>query len=137
MPSARTVAAMSSISDEKYVSFTTFRRNGKGVPTPVWIADLDDGTVGFTTPSGSGKVKRIKSDTQVELQPCDMRGQVTDDATRHLGSAQVVEGEEFERVKAAITAKYGWAAKLIRLMNTITRRPGSDCAVVVTIDGTA
>ena len=31
------------ISDEKYVSFTTYRKNGEPKPLPIWIVDLGDG----------------------------------------------------------------------------------------------
>ena len=33
------------IGSEKYVSFTTFTRSGTPKPLPVWIADLEDGTL--------------------------------------------------------------------------------------------
>ena len=44
------------LADEKFVSLTTFRKNGVGVPTPVWIGRDGDALV-VTTPVGSGKVK--------------------------------------------------------------------------------
>ena len=47
------------IASEQYVSITTSRRDGRTVSSPVWIAPLADGRVGFTTGSASGKVKRI------------------------------------------------------------------------------
>ncbi|NNC79410.1 MAG: PPOX class F420-dependent oxidoreductase, partial [Acidimicrobiales bacterium] len=47
-----------SIIDEKYLSLTTFRKNGEPKATPVWIVDLGNGTAGFTTASSSWKVKR-------------------------------------------------------------------------------
>ena len=64
------------ITDEKYVLLTTFRRNGDGVATPVWIVALPDGTAGFTTEIDSGKVKRIVNNPSVTLQACSIRGSV-------------------------------------------------------------
>ncbi|MEZ5249426.1 MAG: hypothetical protein R2713_09520 [Ilumatobacteraceae bacterium] len=37
------------LADEKYVVLTTTRKDGRSVPTPVWIAALPDGALGFTT----------------------------------------------------------------------------------------
>ena len=38
---------------------------------------LPDGAAGFTTEIDSGKVKRIRNNPSVTLQPCNMRGKVT------------------------------------------------------------
>lgn len=47
------------LSDEKYLLFTTFERDGTPVSSPVWVAALDGGSVGFYTSSGTGKAKRL------------------------------------------------------------------------------
>lgn len=39
-----------SLANEKYVAFTTFTKAGEPKSTPVWIADVGDGKLGFTTP---------------------------------------------------------------------------------------
>ena len=41
-----------SLTVEKYMLLTTFRRDGTAVSTPVWVVGLDDGTVGVWTSSG-------------------------------------------------------------------------------------
>ena len=61
----RAYAAPVTIVDEKVVSFTTFKRDGSAVSTPVWIVDLGNGSAGFYTPSVSGKTKRLKDDPRV------------------------------------------------------------------------
>ena len=73
------------IADEKYVNLTTFTKDGRPKPCPVWITDTGDGTVGFTTFSTSWKVKRLNNDSRVTLQPCDAKGTVT-------AGTDVVEG---------------------------------------------
>ena len=128
---------MTSITDEKYVSFTTFRRNGAPVASPVWIADLGDGTVGFTTQVDSGKVKRLGIDTQVEMRACDARGRVADDATTYLGSGTVVEGEALAKVEGAIGAKYGVQFRLLDLWNKVRGQADKRRGIVVTVDATA
>ena len=66
---------LAALGDEKFVSLTTFRKSGVGVPTTVWVGRDGDSLV-VTTPSGSGKVKRVRSDERIELQPSSRRGTV-------------------------------------------------------------
>jgi PPOX class probable F420-dependent enzyme len=125
------------ISDEKYVSFTTYKKDGSPRETPVWIADLGDGTVGFTTNGGSWKAKRIRDDSRVALQASNSRGVVEDGADTVEGTAELVTGSDFDRVKAAIKAKYGWQVTMVKGVNTVRSWFGkdhaSDTGVVVTL----
>ena len=127
-----------SIADEKYVALTTYRRNGESSSTPVWIADLGDATVGFTTPSGSLKVTRINHDGRVALQPSDARGNPKEGTEPVSGRAQILKGDDFTRVRAAIKAKYGVQVSLITALGKLAKLFGrdrvSDCAVVITPD---
>ena len=63
-----------SLSDEKYLALTTFRRSGEGVVTPVWVAPLSDGRIGFWTADGSGKTKRMRHTSRVTVQASDGAG---------------------------------------------------------------
>ncbi|WP_130176808.1 PPOX class F420-dependent oxidoreductase [Cryobacterium sp. SO1] len=70
-------AALAALADERFVSLTTYRRSGDAVSTPVWIArDGDDLIV--TTPKQSGKVKRLRNDSRVQLRACSRTGAVKD-----------------------------------------------------------
>ena len=60
------------ISQEKYVSVTTFRKSGVAVATTTWIVPLDGSHVGLLTSSASGKAKRLRSNPTVTLQPSDV-----------------------------------------------------------------
>jgi len=62
-----------SIADEQYVSLVTYKADGTAKPLPVWIVDLGDNTVGFTTWGESWKAKRVRANSAVTLQPCDQR----------------------------------------------------------------
>ena len=68
--------AEQTISQEKYVSVTTFRKTGVAVATAIWIVPLDGGRVGLLTSSASGKAKRLRNNPSVTLQPSDARGRV-------------------------------------------------------------
>ena len=64
------------IGDEKYVSFTSMKRNGEERSLPVWIVQLSANEVAFTSAGDAWKVKRVRANAQVSLQPCDVRGRV-------------------------------------------------------------
>jgi uncharacterized protein len=124
-----------SIADEKYVLLTTTRRNGQTVPTPVWIVSLPDGSAGFTTDLTSGKVKRIRNNSAVTLQPCSMRGTITPGSSAVQATATVVTGTEAEAVAKAINRKYWAMTKVLGIGNLLRKvfRPKSEnntpCAV--------
>ena len=126
------------ISDEKYVSLTTYKKDGSPKAVPVWIADFGDGTVGFTTASSSYKVKRLGNDPRVVLQPSDAKGNVTDGSEPATGTGVAVTGPDFAKYEAIIKAKYGMQYRGIKLvgkfMNLIGRGSGTDTAVIITLD---
>ena len=129
---------MTAIASEKYVAVTSHRKDGSTKSLPVWIADLGDGTVGFTTASSSYKVKRIKRNPQVTLQPCDSKGNVTAGSAVVSGTAEAHDGAEFERVKAVVKAKYGLQYTGIEFFGKLARLVGkgssTDTAVVIRLD---
>ena len=108
------------------------------VSTAVWIVDLGDGTVGFTTEATAGKVKRIRNFTEVTLRPCDRRGAVTEGAPTWTGRAEVLTGEAARPTVRAIRRKYGWQVVAIDIASWIrslrTRRRVEDAAIVITLD---
>ena len=50
----------------KYLSLTSFRRDGSGVATPMWFVD-DNGHLVVETDADSYKVKRIRRDPHVRI----------------------------------------------------------------------
>ena len=122
----------------KYLALTTFKRDGTPKPVPVWPVDAGEGRVGFVTSSRTWKVKRIANDARVVLQPSDSRGRVNDDTQPTPGTAQVVDGAEFDAMNVKVGEKYGFQLKLINFFHALPgRRTGhpNDRAVIVTLDG--
>src|SRR5690606_30987378 len=121
------------IADASYISFTTFRRSGEAVSTPVWIAPMTDGRLAFTTRSEAGKVKRLAHTERVEIQKSDARGRVAADAPTHSGTATVVrDGADYDAGVSALQRKYGIQFRLVHFGSMIRRRFGrGDNAVVV------
>ncbi|MET9349266.1 PPOX class F420-dependent oxidoreductase [Streptomyces termitum] len=105
----------------RYVSLTTFRRDGTGVATPVWYA-MEDGKVYVWTRTDSWKVKRLRNDPRVELAVCDVRGNVAEGAARVPGTARLVTGEELRRVRALLSRKYTYQFWLVDRPAALFRR---------------
>lgn len=127
------------IASNKYVSLTTFTKDGTPKPLAVWIVELSDGRVGFTTSIDSWKVKRIMNTPKVTLRPSDQRGRVADGAVEVSGVAAVSQGDEFTEVQTLVRAKYGLWVTLILTMNAVRGvfskgKTQSDTAFVITLD---
>ena len=126
------------LSDEKYLSLTTYRKDGSAKELPVWIVDLGDGTMGFTTHGESYKCKRIRNDNRVMVQPCDQRGNITPGTEAVSGTAVLAQGADFERVRKAVKEKYGFMVTVIIAVNKVRGLFGkggdSDTAVIITLD---
>lgn len=121
-----TAPDLAALGDEKFVSLTTFRKTGVGVATPVWIGREDDALV-VTTPSGSGKVKRLRNNDRVELQPCSRRGTVEDGAPKVTAVAALVEGPEaMRRLDASLKPKYLFEYLVVMTIEKIMRRGQTD-----------
>ena len=127
--------------DEKHVLFTTYKRNGTAVSTPVWWVELGDGSFGFWTSSTSGKAKRLAHTARVTVQPCSMRGVVKPGSAPEDATARVVSGAELEKIRQRVVAKYGFMTKFskvgAKVIGVITRKPFpyADRGVIVTFAG--
>lgn len=97
------------LENHNYLSLTTYRKTGEGVPTPVWFARTGGplgGALYVFTDVESGKVKRIRNDPRVTLAPCDIRGRVRGGSIE--AEARVLNRLEFEVADRALREKYGW-----------------------------
>lgn len=59
----------------RYLSITSFRRDGTPVASPVWFAE-GDGRLLVQTDAASGKVKRIRRDSAVQIAICSASGRL-------------------------------------------------------------
>jgi len=127
------------LSDEKYIRVTTFKKDGTEVSTPTWVVALDGGKLGFYTSSTSGKVKRLKNNPQVRVQPSDARGRVKAGTSPLEGTAVVVTGPERDAIYAKVVAKYGFMTKVTRFLAKVggfikrKDQPYADRGVVITL----
>ena len=125
------------IHENSYVSLTTFTKDGRRKNCPVWVANLGEKSVGFTTESMSWKAKRISHTPQVELQPCNSRGVPIEGSEPISGVARLVYGDGFTDVQNAIREKYGFQFLLIvflgKVKTFLRRNDSSSCGVIITV----
>jgi PPOX class probable F420-dependent enzyme len=63
----------------KYLSLTTYRRDGTPVSTAVWFVE-EDGRLFVITPAQSHKARRLRRNPLATVAPCTARGKPTGDA---------------------------------------------------------
>lgn len=101
--------AVDTIGGASYALVTSFRKDGRAMPTPVWVVRLDD-TLAIWTVRDSGKVKRIRRNPEVLIGPCDVRGRVTGDQVP--ARAEILGSDETARVRRLLIEKYGLMGRL-------------------------
>ena len=88
------------------MNLETFRKNGTGVQTPVWVAPDGKELVIFTN-GDSYKVKRLRRNPRVRIAECSVRGVLK--GPWHDGIARLVEEESGKQsALVALREKYGW-----------------------------
>lgn len=104
------MAAIDELGDARYVNLETFRKNGTGVQTPVWVARRGAELVIFTN-GDSYKVKRLRRNPTIRIAKCGVRGTLK--GPWHDGTARLVSDEsEKQSAIRALHDKYGWQMKL-------------------------
>lgn len=98
-------SSFTALGGAQFMQLTTYRKNGQGVPTPVWF--VDQGGVLFTkTAETTGKVKRIRNNPRVTVVPCTAFGKATGPAAD--GKAYIVtDPKQIAMAEAALAKKYG------------------------------
>ncbi len=122
---------MIDVANEKYMSLTTFTKDRRPKPTPVWFAAIDQSRIATMTDEDSWKVKRIRRDSGVTVRACDSRGNVEGDAERAPGQATVFmpDSPEYESGHAKLKQKYGLFYLFFRLMAKL--RGKQQCVIVI------
>jgi PPOX class probable F420-dependent enzyme len=104
------------LAQERYISLTTFKRDGTPVSTPVWVAG-EDGQLLVWTAADSWKVKRIKRDSHVRVAPCSARGKPRGEPVDGVAAivADTAHVQDLER------RKYGWQGHVIATLTSLVR----------------
>ncbi|MGY0021771.1 PPOX class F420-dependent oxidoreductase [Streptomyces sp. cg35] len=112
---------MDEIRRSKYISLTTYRKDGTPVATPVWHVVRDAHELLVVTPADSWKVKRIRNNDAVQVTVCDLRGRTSPDAATLPGTARLLDEAGTRDAQDLLAKRYvlsrvgNWFVKLLRL----------------------
>jgi PPOX class probable F420-dependent enzyme len=120
----------------KYLSLTTYRRDGSPVATPVWFVE-DEGRLYATTAADSYKARRIRHNPAVAVAPCTARGKLRGEPV--AAHAEFLPEREYAHVDRLMAEKYRWDRILIlplyRLATWLSRRTSTGEAAYLVIRG--
>lgn len=100
----------------QYVLLTTFTKDGRPKPTPIWIARDGDRAV-VITEKNSWKVKRIRNTPRVTLAVCDMKGKVKGPTIE--ATASVLDDSHTEAVYRAVIKRYGIIGRIFTIFSKL------------------
>jgi len=121
------MSAFDQFARKQYLNIETFRKSGEGVKTPVWF--VQEGEVLYVrTGANSGKVKRLRRSTAVNVAPCTMSGKVTGawvPAQAHI----LEDAETGKKIDLLIKKKYGLMAKLFGMQANTGKEGNADLEI--------
>jgi PPOX class probable F420-dependent enzyme len=92
------------LSKSHYILLSTFRADGTAVESPVWVAE-ESGQLFVWTETDSFKVRRIRRNPAVKVQPCTSRGVVR--GVAECGRAELLDDAGTGHVRTLLARKYG------------------------------
>jgi uncharacterized protein len=104
------------LAKSQYILLTTFTKDGRPKPTPVWTA-VDGDRLLVITEAKSWKVKRIRNTPRITMATCTMRGRPTSEAVD--GTAALLDKSETARVYDAIGKRYGFLGKVFNFFSKL------------------
>lgn len=119
---------LSALEGHRYVRMTTYRRDGRAVHTPVWFAFPENAQSGdrvyVVTGLESGKAKRIRAGSAVDLTPSDWRGRPARNAGTVRTAARLLPEREALCAEEALSGKYGLQYRVFDLVERrVPRNP--------------
>ena len=87
----------------KYLSLTSFKRDGTGVATPMWFV-IDNQRLIVRTDPQSFKAKRIRRNPSVMIAPCTANGRPRSDPVP--GRVEVLPDSELDHAEKLMARKY-------------------------------
>jgi len=113
----------------KYLLLTTYKKDGTGVPTPVWVV-RDGRALGVWTVADSWKVKRIRNRADVLVGPCDIRGNATGEQVP--ATAEICDAATTAEYRKLLQRKYGLIGRLSLLGSRLRRGAAGTIAIRIT-----
>jgi PPOX class probable F420-dependent enzyme len=115
----RTDTAVGRLAGARYVSLTTFRRDGTPVACPVWVVSDDGRRLLVVTGAQTGKVKRLRHDPRVFVAPSNGTGKPRGQPIE--GRAHFVGEADGDLVTRLIHEKYGLWVPVVQAVYWVGR----------------
>ena len=119
------------LSESKYISISTTRKNGEKIATPVWVT-REGNALYVITGADSGKVKRIRNNPHVEVAPCDTRGRLKGDVV--AGTVEILDADGTEEVRSRVSKRFGLMYKVLTLMEKVRGSGDGRVGLKITVD---
>lgn len=103
---------LSELKSNRYISLTTFKRDGTPVSTPVWVVSDDGERLLVWSAAKTWKVRRIRRNPDVLVAPSNLRGK--ERGERVKATARVIDHPDID---ALLRQKYGWQKRLLDWFN--------------------
>jgi PPOX class probable F420-dependent enzyme len=119
-PVQRRAADLEALFPGRYLSVTSFKRDGTGVATPVWF--VSDGRRLFAfTDLHSAKIRRIRRNPRVLVAACRVDGKLRSEPIS--ARAEVLTADaDLERVQKLLLARYKISYRIVMLFYRLGRR---------------
>lgn len=111
------MTTLNEMGDATYIALETFKKNGQGVNTPVWVTK-EGNKLFVMTDAGSWKAKRIRNNSRVRVAKSDFRGSPQSDWRE--AEAHILENlDAWQKMETRMKAKYGYQYRIWALMNRL------------------
>jgi uncharacterized protein len=104
------------VAKSQYILLTTFTKDGRPKPTPIWAA-ADGERLVVITQETSWKVKRIRNTPRVTVAVCDMRGNPKSEAVE--ATATILDKSANGATYDAIGKRYGLMGKTFNVFSKL------------------
>ncbi|WP_330230085.1 PPOX class F420-dependent oxidoreductase [Nocardia sp. NBC_00508] len=121
--------ALGAVAAADYVLLTTFRKDGTPVGTAVWAVS-ENGKLYVWTVTDSWKVKRLRRNPAVTVQPCGATGKPHGEVVE--ATARILDADGTERVRKLLRRKYWLTGPLIILGSNLRRGKSGTIGIEIT-----
>ena len=119
-PVQRPAADLETLIPGRYLSVTSFKRDGTGVATPVWFV-ADGGRLFALTDLHSGKVRRIRRNPRVLVASCRADGKLRSEPVPARVEVLTATAD-LERVQKLLMERYKISYRPVMLIYRLGRR---------------
>ncbi len=104
----------------RYLSITSFKRDGTGISTPVWFVSDGERLYAFTD-LHSAKIRRIRHNPHVEIAACYPWGKLRREQVSARAEV-LTDTADLERVQELLVSRYRFSYRIVMFFYRLGRR---------------